>query len=250
MERHVDPPAVTRKLDAYLRDTVIPAFQRDCFSSESLSYEGLNRRLAYGFHFAPKHAVVWRRYLLSPMKSPLRTYKRFNSIGTGPGSEIIGILEASLVPKDEKVEIVCLEREQEWREIFEAIMETYLDRSGRNVDWTYTNDPEHLMKGAPVVGSCVLSELGREKRISSFLEEMREQVGPVRARFLDFPSFPRETGTRYIEDAIPGCSVIKIYERGWDLRGELNAEMDNLEPCYCKVQQTKEPGMRMHLFRF
>lgn len=250
MRCHVDPAAKIKQLESHLTQKVIPAFQADCFSHESLAYSELDRRLAYGLHFAPKHALIWRRYLNEMPNSSLRKCTRFNSIGTGPGSEIIGILEASDVPNASEIEIVCLEREQEWREIFESVMSTYLLRSNLKVSWTYTDDPQHLLVGAPVVGSCVLSELGRERRITSFRKAIFKRVGGVRARFLDFPSFPRDDGTKYIEDIIPGCKVIKLYEKDWNLMGELNAEMNACQPCHCRVPQIKEPGMRMHLFRF
>lgn len=172
------PNRVTPQLDARLRNVVLPEIQQSYFNATSPDYSGLERRLAYCLHLAPRHAVIWRHYVRKS-ESFLLEKSKLNSIGTGPGSEVIGILAACEHHPGSIVEVVCLEREATWREMFECVVNEFNRRSSFELVATFTDDPDNLIPGAPVVGSCVLSELGRERRITSFYEVVGKTVGQV-----------------------------------------------------------------------
>ncbi len=228
--------------------------QKLYYDEAQIDYTSVGRMASYSMHFAPRHAVIWRQWLRSVDKSSLFNAERLNSIGTGPGSELIGIAAASKLPPGSSIEVMCLERNEGWRELLDIVITDFNSQSPVKIKHTFTDKVERLFVGAPVIGSCVLSEFGRDKKIVSFLEQIANVVGNVRGRFLDFPQYPVDGKTPFIEDVInryaPTCEIHKLKEETWGMQAAVADEQGSCTPLLISYRVSKPPGLRMHLFRF
>jgi hypothetical protein len=114
---------------------------------------------------------------------------RINSLGTGPGSEIFGMLCGTPgVPKP-NVEFVGLEREEAWRDLFEIARDEFAARTDVLLDGFLTDEPTHMHDRGFTFGSFVLSDAARRAESASLVQSVRDTTSVDRAFFLDFSKY-------------------------------------------------------------
>lgn len=119
------------------------------YGSIAIDYSSPIRKYVYLKTYAPRHALIWRIYmrLKKPWTMDGRTGWRFNSIGTGPAAEVIGVLESGdWADKSPKVEVACLENEESWYGIGEIVSELYTAKSRRHCS-SSTLNPRSICLG-------------------------------------------------------------------------------------------------------
>lgn len=207
------------------------------FGTNPVDYSSPLRRYVYLRNFAPKHAIVWRTYVRNNLKWRMDARKvyQFNAVGTGPASEVIGILEGiDWNEKSPPVEPVCLETETGWFEAGEIVARLYREKRGLPLKIKYTSSPGDMIKSAYVFGSMVISDLARGGNVYEVLDAIREAVRPAQGLFLDTTVCKLPSGvTAYTSDqmhSIRSGRFVNFREDGIDevMRGEIEAEIDSM----------------------
>ena len=89
-----------------------------------IDYSDETTRLAYMISFAPRHAIIWREYVAKSAPTFTQFPLSMNSIGTGCGSEIIGVLEGlRILGHSGDSNWKCLDREPTWTPLLKAEIE-------------------------------------------------------------------------------------------------------------------------------
>lgn len=216
---------------------------------EPVDYSDWKRRVAYLMHYAPKHAVIWRQYAQG-RKIAENGNIRLNSVGTGPGSEIIGWLEGTTWRAPGTLHLVCLEAEEGWREILEIVLDEYQTRAGRAINNLMTNTPANLMAQQRVIGSFVLSDLGRQDSLDSFVHGLAQHIGPARGLFLDAPAFRDAAGDSHLISQCVACGYTHLPSDGFHCMQAINDEMDACDPIFCYHRIVSEPSLNVFRIRF
>lgn len=217
------------------------------WSAEKPDYGDAITCAAYALCYAPKHAIMWRELTLR-FPAKFRDNKLYNSLGTGPGSELIGLLEGANSGR-RRVEIRCLEPEETWREIFELVCAEYSRERDCFLDVQYSRNPDVLTRG-PVIGSLVLSEVGRHGSIKEYLDQIGRYVAPAVGFFLDFPSCPRTGGANLDIRGHLQSKATYIPDLHIGLWKTINQEMRLCRPLYCERKLREEPKMCIYPWQF
>jgi hypothetical protein len=236
---------LTPEMLAQLAD-VKERFPKAFRSSPAIDYSKVATRLVYSLHYAPKHATIWEMWLLRS-QSPLRGAREFISLGTGPGAEVFGIIEANRPPPGSTVTVHCLERASEWTPIFAVAREEFTRETNVEVRARYYDDVTQLPARLPVVGSLFLSELIRDGNLHEFLQQLRNTVRPSSGLFLDNVLCTARSGTRDVVYGVPelmGFANFPNYLPGLGLgiSARCNADSEAAR-CVCHVELPGEPTM-------
>lgn len=219
--------------------THLHAVQKSYWDGLPPKYDCSDTIISYGLHFAPKHAVIWRTIGRRMRAAKDQVSWELNSIGTGPGSEIFGLLCG--IPNVEKIKIsfVGLDREVAWDPLFEIALEEFRSRTGVDIDGFLTNDPKNLLPGGQVIGSLVLSEAMKQGQAIDLMKGIRDVTTSTKAMFLDFnyaiEVSPNEK--KFIDNVLRHggfpTDPAKLRE-DLSLAEEIRLEMKNCSPLFCK----------------
>lgn len=229
-------PRRSRELDEKLAEV-----QASYFGCPPPTYVNPTALVAYTLHFAPKHAVIWRQLAASFTwdEEPAPGFEwKVNSIGTGPGSEVFGMLCGLPGPQDMTASVVGLEIADVWRDVFDIAIDEFNQRSTRTVTGFLTNDASNLHAEGDVVGSLVLSEEAKRGGIVKLIENVRDNTNAKTALFLDYnyKIGPTEETKRWLKDPIVEAGFPCWDERIKDAEALaliLQAEADGCSPLYC-----------------
>lgn len=220
---------------------VLYELEKAYFNHAAIEYDDPDRMIAYTMHFAAKHAVVWRtlarKFSVEEDESVDWT---LNSIGTGPGSEIFGMLCGLPGVEDLNVFFVGLERELAWRELFEIAREEFILRTGVDLTGFVTNDSANLRRNGQTIGSFVLSDAARRSEAGQLLQDIRDLTDGDEAWFLGFDIYPTGPGTtEFVNAPLKRAGFRANFTQ---LKAEkeypdaVRAEMDGCDPLFCKRQ--------------
>ena len=246
--RNLKPNAIDSALEAHLsvvRDNLMSSFYRQ----EKIDYTRNDHQIAYSFHYAPKHATMW--FLYSQTLPKPYCGLRFNSIGTGPGSEVFGIVEAHRPAHGTVVEVCCHEENPLWTPIFNEVAVLYEQQTGVRVARTDAATIGDLWSGVPTIGSLILSEVGRSQYILDFLHELGKSVRPSNGLFLDLPTFPGPNDVIYGMPETLRFGKWPNYVPKLSLGVEAKCNADMMHPCVrCRKALAGEPKMLFYPWRF
>lgn len=210
--------------------------------------------MAYVLHFAPKHAVIWKR-LAAAYSWTGRSHGRWqwNDIGAGPGSEVFGLLCGLPDLKETTFDVVAVDQEGAWRDVFEIARDIFIKRTGTEFDALYTNDIRNIHPRGQTIGSFCLSDAGRNGSIAGLLSGLGATSEIKECRFLDFPSYKAGTGTVYVNKAVSAsgfaCSYDHLPDMKLNLSDAINAEIADCPTVYCAAKVNAEPLANMHRIR-
>ncbi len=223
----------------------IKLLNRGFGGSDPIDYSDPITRLAYTFSYAPRHAIIWREYHKKRNSVAAGDFS-LNTLGTACGPEIIGTLEGA--QWEPKGVLTCYSEETEpgWRPLLEAVVAEYYARRGSTVALSNAG----LARGVYTLGSLVLSEIVKQGNHRSFRTSMVERVGPTDGLFLDITKCRMPDGDEPFLSDVFGFGFYNPNREGLKLRDVINAELDDAEPCYCKLPLTREPSMNFFLPRF
>lgn len=210
-----------------------------------ISYSDPTARLAYTLSYAPKHAIIWREYVLRgapPFSFPLQ----MNSIGAGCGSEIVGIMEGlRLLFGTGTAEWRFHDTEPGWLPILTRVVQHYQQATGCHLNCDGVSDLAGLWPRSQTVGSMVLSEIRKHPGYRSFRSNVKTAIGPCDGYFLDISLCTLEKGQEFL-DKLYGFGYLPLSRAEWRLAQTMNAEIDACSPAWLLERQAKEPGM--HVF--
>jgi len=216
--------------------------------AEPINYQTLERRLAYAMFYAPKHAYVWREYGRQEWND--RQVLRLNSFGTGPGSEIIGLAEHLRPGGLRRVEAVCLEREDSWRNLAHRVFQRYQEETGVEMNVLWVTDSSYFRRNQHLVGSFVLSELARESLLSQFRAEMVKRIGPARGTFIDGTAVNVVTGKCLLSSMAGQNWYDHFGARGWLCKDDINTAWSACNVKVCGHVLPAEPNICAFKYNF
>lgn len=208
--------------------------------AKEIKYDTLERRLAYTMFYAPKHAYLWKTY--ANCNWDPRKILRLNSLGTGPGSELVGLAEAFRTRGLGAVEAVCLEREDAWRFIAHRVFRRY-EALGVRFSVLWVVDSSNFRRNQHVVGSFVLSELARQGALDLLRSQMTGSVGPALATFIDGAAVKTNTGKHLLSNLAGQDRWDHFESRGWLSKDEINTAWNECDPKYCGHILPSEPNV-------
>lgn len=238
------PIHVTPRLRRELSDAlgeVLDAFYRP----QPITYSNL-QRLAYSFHYAPKHATIWELGIRG-YNSRHAGSLRFNCIGPGPGSEIFGLLEANRPASGSVVHVCCLETEPGWRGIFDAACAEYYAWTGVQIVRTDATSARDLWRGALTLGSLVVSDVVRhgEPAVGAFMATLNGALRVSPGFILENMLYPAPGGVSSGVPELLGVGTPWQYylpQRNWDVQGACTRAM-NMVDAPCRREVPYEPKM-------
>lgn len=227
---------------------VLSDLQTAYFQDGAIDYSDPDRIVAYTLSFAPKHALIWRELAKQWTLSSDRW--RLNSIGPGPGSDIIGMLCGVPGADQVTVDIVGLEAEESWRQMLDFTRETFLDLTGMSFELLMTKDSDYLHPEGQIIGSLVLTDAARNGTLANLLSDICRCTAKSEMWFLDFPTFTcPQSGKSNIKEAIRKCGL----DCRWSYVPDLNlgikeviaGQIDSCDPIYCKRTVSDEPKVSL-----
>lgn len=246
--RHMGKDLLTHqdqlKIDSAFKNLRI-AFSRN----QKIDYSSEYTRLAYMFHYAPKHAIIWREYFRTRNRIATGSWS-VNSLGPACGAEIIGIMEGLHWKNPGIATWNCFDTEPHWQPMIEAVECEYLERHGAKLKIKTVQNIEELRKHTFTIGSMILSEIIKQNDHRSFRPLMTRLIGPSEGMFLDITRFRLDDGTEdFVSNMFPfGYENLK--QSNVFVKDVINAEMDDCNPCYCKYRLPLEPSMNMFFAKF
>lgn len=151
------------------------------------------------------------------------------------------------------MQVYCLDVEPAWEQIFNEVANVYFAQTG--VQIIRSNVAlENLTAGVPTLGSLVLSEIGREMNIHTFLDQVKRAVSPSQGWFLDLPKFTARSNGQSIEYGMPetlGFDRWPNYVPRLNLAvtEKCNEDMKSVV-CRCRKTLDKEPVMLFYPWIF
>jgi hypothetical protein len=212
--------------------------------SARIDYSSEACRLAYTLHFAPKHAIAWREYMRFGNRGANGNLQ-LNSIGTGPGAEIIGIFEGASWKGGNTSRWRCYDAESGWGEILRAVIEEYRSRTGIGAMIEEVSSVDKLHKGKFVVGSFLLSELVKQPNHKSFRSIITKAVGPTSGIILDVTKCRLEDGNNEFISKMFGFNFDNLKGMGIQLKDIVNQEMNSCGNSCCRRPIVFEPSLNM-----
>lgn len=204
--------ARSRALNVTGGSAELSALAQAYYGAAAVDYSSDLRKYVYLKSYAPKYALVWRTYirLKQPWIMDERAVWQFNSIGTGPASEVIGVMESmNWAGKSPRTEVVCLESERTWDEVGKIVAELYRIKTGRDLALFYTDDVGRLIRRGEVFGSMVVSDMARAGTVQKSMAAIQSSVTPAKGLFLDTIQYTTPHGaTARVSDQIAAY-------RGW-----------------------------------
>jgi hypothetical protein len=215
----------------------LSVLQKAYFSHQPVDYDTCERIVAYALHYAAKHAAIWRS-IASIMKIEGQDEFVLNSIGTGPGSEVFGMLCGMPGIEALQVRFVGLEREGAWRDLFEIARTEFAAKTGIILNGFLTNDPRNLEREGVTIGSFVLSDAARRSEVGTLLTAIREAVAVQEVYFLDFAVYTTSDGTsEFVTVPIQKAGfkvTVSSLNDDHTISKAIRQEMDRCRPIYCR----------------
>ncbi len=215
--------------------------QTSYFGFDPPEYTDPDILVAYTLHFAPKHAVIWRCIGQRLNFEDDGADWALNSIGTGPGSEVFGLVCALPPSSNIGVSVVGLERQDAWRDVFEIARDEYRLRTGTPLNALLTNTPTELAPDGQVIGSLVLSEAMKRGDVVKLIEGIRANTTSNETWFLDYnyPIQISENVKEFVDAPLKRAGFRCNFSGLKDdlaLSEAIRSEMDACDPLYCRRQ--------------
>jgi len=207
-----------------------------------IDYSDKHRRVAYALHYAPKHAVIWREYA-HLFGHTANQNLDLNLLGPGPGSELFGWLEGIDWANPGAVAIACIEKEKSWLEFLQCATAMYQETTGIAIKGTFSTDSSKMIKGAHLLGSFVLTDMGRSGELHTLGRLVASANRPLTATFLDAPAYTNKQGATCLVSTEPALGFTSLKGYGPDLRAAILREMDACKPLCCRYDQFDVPNI-------
>jgi len=224
-----------------------------------VDYSDEHVRAAYMLVFAPRYAIAWQQYYgldefkfgYAGLRTPQSGAIKLNFIGSGPGSEIVGIA-ASAILKHLRTDVNVIDTQPAWLDALNFCLdevESSLAVAAPNL--FHSSDLSELQPQWPVVGSYVLSDIARQQTLRSFLQDVAARVPKQPALFLDTYDFQDENGkSHHLADhfGIQAQWTVHLHKR-CDLRGAMGDQFGS-SPRLSIQEPALDPKVAVFKFRF
>ena len=214
--------------------------------SDKIDYSDDMSRLAYMLHYAPKHAIMWREYMRKKNTVASRNLT-VNSLGTGPGSELIGIMEGVRSGEDVTWSWFCHDSESGWLPLLSTVAEEYAKVTNVPFVVNLVDDVSGLSRGNLVIGSFLLSEIVKQPEYRKFQKVLKEAVGPTVGRFLDITKCRLEDGSEPFLSDVYRFGFENLKKSEVPLKEVINNEMATCGHSHCMYSLPYEPSINMFL---
>ena len=199
------------RIDGPLEHSLNEAYKYLCSAfhkSEPVSYGNELVRAAYMLTFAPRYAIYWQCFYrlneflwgFARLRTPASGVLKFNCIGLGPGSEVVGIATSG-IPGLTRIDLNVIDCEPEWLEALESCLVALEAEAGITApNLFHYPSLANAERGWPVIGSFVLSDIARQGSLEAFMAELANRTKGQPAAFMDtYAYLDADRGEQLIE---------------------------------------------------